>query len=1387
MRSRPIHSQIRDILDNSTTVVFLKDLQGRYLLANRRFQELFHVSRHAVIGKTDRDIFTPEFAEAFQDADRRALESGRLIEVDEAAPQDDGVHHYLSVKFPLSGPDGKPYAVCGIATDITERKAREREIKRLNRLYSALSVLNRTIVGVKSREELFREVCRIVAEKAGFQVVWIGWADPRTHAVDPVARAGDDEGYLDKIQVYTDDRPEGRGPVGTCIREGKACVFNDFFNDPLAAPWHAAAAAHGLRAVAALPIRFGGGVGGAMTVYADESHVFQDKEVALLEETAAAVSSALESLDRESQRKRSEQALLASEARYRNLFQDSPIPLREEDYSEVKKYLDQLRTAGVTDFREYFNTHPESVRECAGKVKVLDLNQAALDLHQATSREELLAGLHVIFTNESYDCFRDILVALADGTTVLDRDATVRTLRGEKRHIQLRWAAAPGSEETLAKVYVSQIDVTERKRLQEEVALRERQLESFFRGATAGLAMLDKDLRYMQINGTLAEMNGIPVEQHIGRTVREVVPRIAAAVEPILQKVFATGEPVLNVEVSGETRSQPGIQRHWTETFFPITGADGRPNAVGAIVVETTEQKRAEEAIEAAKHAAEASQAEYAQTVAMISDIVWRCELDGRGRLVNSYISPVADRLLGLPAGTIGNSMEKFFSYVHPEELPAVQETLWGGLRGLAKDATIEFRLRRPDGATLWVRSKGSAYLQPDGHVAGFGTTSDITERKRAEEALRYSEELYRSVVENIDAGITLIDSNHTLVAVNPAQARMFGQAADELVGKKCFREFEKRDAVCPHCHGVEAMATGRPAERDREGVRQDGTRFTARVRAFPLFGPDGAAKGFVELVEDITQRKQAEELQQRAKEAAEAASRAKSEFLANMSHEIRTPMTAILGFSDLLAAPNLSCQEQREFLAGIQSNGKALLELIGDILDLSRIEAGRLTLEMTDCPLQQVIDDVLPVVQVRAEQKGLALKVDYAFPLPETIHTDPARLRQVLINLLGNAAKFTEHGAIRVAVRCTRETGGRGRMEFAVSDTGIGIPADKIGELFQPFTQADSSASRRYGGTGLGLAISRRLARALGGDVEVTSRLGEGSTFTLTIDAGSLEGVRILQAPPVPATAEEDLSSAEREAPLHGRVLLADDVPDTCLMLRQIFRGMNLELEIAEDGRLACEMAEESQTAGRPYDLILMDIQMPRMNGYEATRWLRRHGWQGPIVALTAHALVGDREKCLEAGCDDYLAKPVAANGLRDVLARYLGQAAAAAACPPTAPQTARESAGLLQSGILDPRKVAVLVAAFRGELPARAQRIDHAFQEHNPTGLFELSHQLKGSAGLYGFDGISETARSICDRLRAGGELEELEAAVCELVDLCRQAASGQPGSPVDQEAHH
>jgi len=652
------------------------------------------------------------------------------------------------------------------------------------------------------------------------------------------------------------------------------------------------------------------------------------------------------------------------------------------------------------------------------------------------------------------------------------------------------------------------------------------------------------------------------------------------------------------------------------------------------------------------------------------SDGVWDWDIPSG----QTYYSPAYFRMLGYESGELEYTYHTWADLVHPDDRVRAIAVNQECIDNRREAFEVEFRMRAKDGQWRWILGRGKAVTRDAGGKAlrMVGTHLDITARKRAEQALRESETRYSSLFENMLNGFAYCrmlykdggPDDFIYLRVNGAFGKLTG--LQDVVGKRVTEVIPGIQQAAPELFEI----YGRVA---RTGIPERCEIYFTPLEIWLDISVYSPQQGyFVAVFDNITERKRAEEKLRAANaqlaEAlaqarelairAEAANRAKSEFLANMSHEIRTPMTVILGFSDLLASPNLPYQEQREFLAGIQRNGRALMELIGDILDLSRIEADRLTLDRVDCPLRQIIDDLLSVVQVRADKKGLALEVDYTFPLPETIHTDPVRLHQVLVNLVGNAVKFTERGSVRVTVRCTRETDHPARIQFAISDTGIGIPADKIGELFEPFTQVDGSATRCYGGTGLGLAISRRLAKALGGDVEVTSQLGEGSTFTLTIDVGSLEGVRMLQSPRVALTAEEQPSSTEHEVPPHGRVLLAEDVPDICVMLRQILQRMNLVLEIAEDGRLACEMAEKSQAEGKPFDLILMDIQMPRMNGYEATRWLRQHGWKGPIVALTAHAMAGDREKCLAAGCDDYIPKPMTAERLRNTLAQYLGRA---------------------------------------------------------------------------------------------------------------------------------
>ena len=531
----------------------------------------------------------------------------------------------------------------------------------------------------------------------------------------------------------------------------------------------------------------------------------------------------------------------------------------------------------------------------------------------------------------------------------------------------------------------------------------------------------------------------------------------------------------------------------------------------------------------------------------------------------------------------------------------------------------------------------------------------------------------------------------------------------------------------------------------------------------------------------------------ERGMSEAKEASRAKSEFLANMSHEIRTPMTSIIGYADLLLDPETTATERLTHIQTIRRNGEHLLGILNDILDLSKIEAGKMTLETISCSPSMLIVDVASLMRVRAKEKGLFFEVHYQTPIPETIQSDPTRIRQVLMNLVGNAIKFTASGGIRILARCEGADAAEPTLTLEVVDTGIGLSAPQVAQLFQPFVQADTSTTRKFGGTGLGLAICRRLAHMLGGDIHIDSAPGRGSSFKLSVSAGSLAGVRMfeeLQEAGIPENGAA-LTVAEATEALDCRVLLAEDGLDNQLLISTHLMRSGAKVTIVENGRLAVEAAMAATLAKEPFDVILMDMQMPEMDGYAATSELRRKGYRGPIVALTAHAMAGDRERCLGAGCTDYLTKPIGRAKLVGNVAEHArGRAprgvpllsTAAEAAVPTAPAArsgATRPSALIISELADDPEMGDLIDRFVTGLSAQAQKLEDAQAASDRETLRRVAHQLKGAAGGYGFPTITTAAARLEECAREGDAVDQALADVC---DMCRRARARAGASPAE-----
>ncbi len=700
-----------------------------------------------------------------------------------------------------------------------------------------------------------------------------------------------------------------------------------------------------------------------------------------------------------------------------------------------------------------------------------------------------------------------------------------------------------------------------------------------------------------------------------------------------------------------------------------------------------------------------------------------------------------AERMLGYAASEVMNTITPA-DISDPQELvvraralsaelatpiePGFEALVFKASRGI--EDIYELTYIRKDGTRFPAVVSVTALRDAAGAIIGYlliGTDNTArklveAEQKKSDQRLRDQQFYTRSLIEsNIDALITT-DPAGIITDVNKQTEALTGSTRDELIGapfKDCFTDPERAEAAIRRVLAEKSLTDYELTVRSRDGkqtvVSYNATTFYDRGRT--LQGVFAAAR-------DVTERKRVEAELQQAKAAAESASRTKSDFLASMSHEIRTPMNAVMGIADLLAKTSLT-PEQDKYVQIFRRSGDNLLNLINDILDLSKVEASQLDLEQTGFSLSDHLEKAIEMVGPKAQEKGLILVCEIAPNVSNDLVGDPTRLRQVLLNLLGNAIKFTAAGKVSLKVERDQDGAVPTALRFSVSDTGIGIAADKLARVFERFTQADSSTTRRFGGSGLGLTISKRLVELMGGRIGVTSTVGKGSVFAFSVPFEVWAAANRPVSAPV---------GAGPEAPLPAlRILMAEDSPDNCTIALAYLEDTPYLIDVAETGLIACEMFK----AGH-YDLLLMDRQMPVMDGLTATRTIR--AWEKandraptPIIALTASALKGDRETCLAAGCTAYLTKPIK----QDVLLQAIKDYSAIAPHHPQADDRLDGSRSWRPSARLAARIPAYLESC-RQHVIAMGDALDRADFE----AVTILGHNMRGSGGAFGFQAITD-----------------------------------------------
>ncbi|MBX7484078.1 PAS domain S-box protein [Qipengyuania qiaonensis] len=910
---------------------------------------------------------------------------------------------------------------------------------------------------------------------------------------------------------------------------------------------------------------------------------------------------------------------------------------------------------------------------------------------------------------------------------------------GDCRHIEVSIRRLADDHGQFAGTIGNISDVTEQTRQAHALAESERRFRNLAESAPIGIFQADTEGQLTFINPSWASKLGKTVDQMLGRGWIDTL----ASLEPILDDPPFTGfEPGMVRRRTLEFRAADSSSL-WMDTYNTAEfDENGKVTGYFGAAVDITEQKQARERLAESESRFQAL-ANLAPAGIFRTNALGHC----------TYVNAAWLRLTGLDGDNWQG--ERWGQALHPDDRERVI-SVWSHAVEYREECRMEFRWLRPDGSTVWVDTIGRPEYDHTGQVVGFiGVNLDVTEHHEAIAALARRDEQLSLITENVTDAVLRLDLDGTCVYASPSAKDLFELPAPALIGANLMTDFHEEDDARVRATFA-ALARGEKESAliaFRSAAPTDPGRFRwMEANCAPLHDPkSGQPVEIIASIRNVSHTKTLEAELRAARAEAENAATAKSAFLANMSHDIRTPMNGLLGFAELLKGTELD-DKQEEYVQMIAESGRGMMQLLNDILDLSKIEAGLMQISLEPVDLRHKLTGVVRLLEPIARDKHVRLELVIDDDIPKWVTGDRLRFRQIALNLIGNAIKFTERGS--VTVRAMPSECGK-KLEFSVTDTGIGIAEDDLDNIFQQFTQADGSVARRFGGSGLGLSITTQLARLLGGEVTVKSQIGKGSTIMVTLP---------LETCDAPGKEADDAGDWKEDPDMENsgiRLLIAEDNAINQKLIAAMVRQAGYEATIVEDGNIAIERVAEAAANERQFDLVLMDLQMPGTDGLTATRMLREQGYDPdslPIVALTANAYPDDIAQCHAAGMQAHIAKPFSLRDLVDNVERF---ARARTAMPSVA--SAVPTFDISEKPSLQAR-----YAKRKDDLRALITTINNSNIGERWEELASALHQIAGVAAMFGEPELGTLAAEIEHEL---GQVQENEGRLA-LVERSRWA---------------